>query len=80
MDTAALLGEIEYLHSAVNAARAAANALYKSRDAETIRAQTRVLRRALDGLEDHADDAQTLLSGLEQEAGLVREDGSRVDE
>jgi len=75
-----LTTELDYLQQDLATICSAVAALQTTSDPEVVRAQTRVLRRALDGLEDHADDAQTLLSGLEQDVGLVRDDGSRIDD
>jgi hypothetical protein len=47
---------------------------------EALRLATRRLREILDRIESDTSDAQDLLGEIEEEAGLVREDGSRIDE
>jgi hypothetical protein len=49
-------------------------------DSEALRLATRRLRELLDSIESDLVDAQDLLGAIEEEAGLVREDGSRIDD
>lgn len=81
VNVGALLDEVTHLQSALDAARTSLRVLTYDPDAEAVRAQTLALRRTLDELEDHAGQAQDLLGGLEEEAGLVDpETGARFDE
>lgn len=53
---------------------------YRRQDREVVRTVSLRLREKLDTIDDAIDDAQDLLGELEEAAGLVRDDGSRIDE
>ncbi len=53
---------------------------FRRQNREAVRTVSLRLRKKLTAIDDATSDADDLLSELEEAAGLVRDDGSRIDE
>ena len=80
LDARDLGSRLEDVNALALSAYLGARGIHQNEDPEAVRVQTRAIRQALDGIEQAVGAAQELLSGIETDAGLVREDGSRVDD
>jgi hypothetical protein len=80
IDARALGVHLETIMVRSTSAYRGAHHVHQSQDPEAVRVQTRAIRKALDEIEEAVGVAHEFLSAIEIDAGLVREDGSRVDD